>query len=351
MRYAGDAMSHPRPTPTPAQGCRVPAGLARVLDEAGLSAEAVSRRAHLPPETLVTPRVRLPVDVYFDLWRAIGAVAGDATIGLQLAACYPAHLLEPGLLVCLGSRDLRDALDRLVRYKGTLCPEELVVDQRAGRVHLRHRWPTARQRPPAVLEEAELAFLAYLSRQATGRALADIELRSTRSGGDPAAFVAVFGAPVQLGAHQAVLSLPVEVLEWPFSTFSPALVAALEPALEAELARPRPASAGAAYSVRRAVARRLGAGDISIGAVAAELGTSSRTLQRRLRAAGTRFGAVLEDVRRDRAVFYLRETDLSTAEIAFLLGFDRPSSFFRAFARWLGRTPGDYRRVHGSRDG
>lgn len=336
---------------TARRDCRVPAGLTRVLGEAGISLEAALRRADLPSDALGAAHGRLLVEDYFDLWRAIAAEADDPTIGLRLAAAYPTQLLEPALLACLGSRDLGDALDRLVRYKGTLCPETLLVEPRAGRVHLRHTWPTARQRPPAVLEEAELAFLAYLARQATGRPLADIELRSTRTSGDPAAFAAAFGAPVRLGAHQADLSLPAEILDWPFSTFSPALVAALEPALEAELARPRPTEAGAPYAVRQAVARRLGAGDVSIDAIAGELGTSSRTLQRRLRTAGTGFGAVLEDVRRDRAVFYLRETDLSTAEIAFLLGFDRPSSFFRAFSRWLGRTPGDYRRLHGSGGG
>ena len=50
------------------------------------------------------------------------------------------------------------------------------------------------------------------------------------------------------------------------------------------------------------------------------------------------------EARRDRAIYLLRQSDLSIAEIAYLVGFESPPSFFRAFARWTGQTPGDFRR-------
>lgn len=326
--------------------CRVPAGLTRVLGEAGISLEAALRRADLPSDALGAAHGRLLVEDYFDLWRAIAAEADDPTIGLRLAAAYPMQLLEPALLACLGSRDLGDALDRLVRYKGTLCPETLVVERIGERLRLTHVWPGLRAPPPAELVEAELAFIACLARRATGRPLEGIELRSPRAVGDVEAFTRALGAPVRFGAHEGALWMPAAALDWPFDTHSPDLIAALEPALEAELARPRAPGADARATVRRALHRRLGTGDVSLDGVAAELGTSRRTLQRRLRAAGTRYDTLLAEVRRRRALFYLRETDLSAAEIAFLLGFDQPSSFFRVFARWTGSTPGEIRRAH-----
>ena len=66
--------------------------------------------------------------------------------------------------------------------------------------------------------------------------------------------------------------------------------------------------------------------------------------KRRLMAAGTSFRTLCEDARRDLAGHYLSEGEMSLGEIAFRLGFDDANSFFRAFRRWTGMTPGDYRR-------
>lgn len=96
-------------------------------------------------------------------------------------------------------------------------------------------------------------------------------------------------------------------------------------------------------SVRHVLRRRLGEEDTSIRHVANDLGMSARSLHRQLGDAGTGSAELLGDTRRERALFNLENSPLSMAEIAFLLGFDTPSSFFRAFARWTGQTPGAFR--------
>ena len=91
--------------------------------------------------------------------------------------------------------------------------------------------------------------------------------------------------------------------------------------------------------VRSALLELLPSGEGSIDAVASKLGTSSRTLQRRLGMEGLRFQTVLEVTREALAKHYLRTSALSGAEISFLLGFKDPNSFFRAFNAWTGTTP------------
>ena len=88
----------------------------------------------------------------------------------------------------------------------------------------------------------------------------------------------------------------------------------------------------------------LPSGKCSLDVVAKKLGTSSRTLQRRLRTEGLRFKEVLDDTREALAKHYLRTSALSGAEISFLLGFDDPNSFSRAFNAWTGTTPERARR-------
>ncbi|SEI84413.1 AraC family transcriptional regulator [Pseudomonas sp. NFR16] len=78
--------------------------------------------------------------------------------------------------------------------------------------------------------------------------------------------------------------------------------------------------------------------------VAARLKLPSWTLRRKLAEEGTRFRAILNDTRRDLAMTYIRDTELAFGEIAYLLGFASAEAFQRAFKRWNGQTPGEFRR-------
>jgi len=71
---------------------------------------------------------------------------------------------------------------------------------------------------------------------------------------------------------------------------------------------------------------------------------SPRTLQRRLRDHGVVFNDVLDSMRFRAAKSYLAQGDVAGTEVAYLLGFAEQSSFNRAFRRWSGHTPTEYRR-------
>jgi len=74
------------------------------------------------------------------------------------------------------------------------------------------------------------------------------------------------------------------------------------------------------------------------------LGMPDWTLRRKLKEEGTTFQALLDAMRRDLALGYMRDTQVSFGEVAYVLGFSTPGAFQRAFKRWTGETPGDYRR-------
>ena len=69
----------------------------------------------------------------------------------------------------------------------------------------------------------------------------------------------------------------------------------------------------------------------------------ARTLRRKLEAEGTTYKQILSDVRKHLAINYLRETRMSTDDIAAALGFNEVTSFRHAFKRWTGKTPGEFR--------
>ena len=79
--------------------------------------------------------------------------------------------------------------------------------------------------------------------------------------------------------------------------------------------------------------------------VAERLAMSKRTLQRRLEDEGRTFRALVNDTRERLARHYLTQTRMSGGEIAFLLGFEDPNSFYRAFHEWTGQTPDTVRHA------
>ena len=82
--------------------------------------------------------------------------------------------------------------------------------------------------------------------------------------------------------------------------------------------------------------------------VALEMRVSSRTLQRRLLEEGITFHSLVEEARREMAQHYLRQPSLELNETAYLLGYEDPNSFIRAFHRWEGTSPGEWRSTQGN---
>lgn len=99
--------------------------------------------------------------------------------------------------------------------------------------------------------------------------------------------------------------------------------------------------------IRRMLQGAASADEVSLGVVSQDLNCSEDTIRRRLKNEGSTFSEIKESVRRDMAVYHLESLDTSINEIAYRLGFSEPSAFNRAFKRWTGQTPGDYRRQAG----
>jgi AraC-like DNA-binding protein len=95
--------------------------------------------------------------------------------------------------------------------------------------------------------------------------------------------------------------------------------------------------------LRRILITRLAQGHSDIESVARSTATSVRSLQRRLAAAGTTYQVLLDSTRREAAGRYLADRALSVSEVGYLLGYSEPAAFHRAFKRWYGSTPQEFR--------
>ncbi|MDF5733451.1 MAG: helix-turn-helix transcriptional regulator, partial [Rhizonema sp. PD38] len=101
--------------------------------------------------------------------------------------------------------------------------------------------------------------------------------------------------------------------------------------------------------VRGVIIEELGKGNVGSQRVSTRLSIVPRTLQRQLREAGTSYREVLDEIRRELSVYYLRNSDMAICEVAFLLAFSETSSFNHAFKRWYNLSPTEFRRLQSSR--
>jgi AraC-like DNA-binding protein len=141
------------------------------------------------------------------------------------------------------------------------------------------------------------------------------------------------------------VAVPAEVLNERVRGADPILEAAVLKYAAELLEKVDPEGAATARArLRRHLVGSMHSGEVALHNAARHLGTTGRTLQRRLREEGTSFNEVLDEVRRDVALAQMRARRQSIDELAFVLGFEKSSSFHRAFKRWTGLTPGEFRR-------
>ncbi len=107
-------------------------------------------------------------------------------------------------------------------------------------------------------------------------------------------------------------------------------------------ARMRP-SVAFSQQVGELIARQLESGRARAAVIAAQLNMSRQTLYKRLKQENQSFAALLDQVRREQALIYLHDPRHTLTDVAQRLGFSELSAFSRAFKRWMGKSPAQYR--------
>jgi AraC-like DNA-binding protein len=196
----------------------------------------------------------------------------------------------------------------------------------------------------ATLAEAWFARLMFVLRNTTGQNLQAREVRlQGEAVGHEAELARVFGVPVQFRYPANELVLDDSTLQTRTTSSDPQLVRILTQVANEALAR-LPGSDPLRQLVRQAILKCLPDTDPSVNHVAARLAMSPRTLQRRLSKEGTSYQQVLDSARLERSIDYLARSHIPIAEAAALLGFSDLTSFHRAFKRWMGTPPAEFRR-------
>lgn len=278
-----------------------------------------------------------------ELFDRASKLLDDDTLGLHVGeGIRPGHYGVFGYLV-MNCETLGEALEYLRRYHA-LVIDLGGVDVTAQNDGIVLTWDPKTERPMRQLAEFSWAALISFMRWVSGRNHSPLQIDFN------------YPAPARLDEHHRIFAsklcfgqpVPrlVLSLDWltapliqPDATVRSAMLGLAEKQL---LALPR--GADLLPQARSYIARRLSEGPVELAWVACQLAVSPRTLQRALQDDGSNFTGMVDEVRCELAERYLTDTSLGVVDLAFLLGFSEQSAFQRAFKRWTGSTPGDYRR-------
>jgi AraC-like DNA-binding protein len=304
----------------------------------------ILRQAGLPANLFQQEHIRLTLAQWFALWSAFAAHLDDPTMGLQISRLIQDEPYDPLWITALSANSFYGALEKVARYKRLFSAEEISLSQGDELWLVDIIW-LIDQPPPPILLDATFAHLLELGQRGTGHQIYPQKVCFQRDESQRSVYEAFFQSPVEFKAAKNQIIFTNEQIKLPFKSANPDLLALIEPQLEAALA-PLTSPHSFVDQVAELLQKRIAGSSPSIHDIAQELHISSRTLQRRLAEEGVAFQHLLEQVRHKLAKTYLQASELELTEIAFLLGYQEPGSFHRAFLQWEGQPPGQWRATY-----
>lgn len=298
------------------------------------------------PDTPPDPAARRDNATQDLFWRAAERISGDADIGLHIGALMPPFRGQVLEYLFLSSPTFGEGLRRAQRYNRLLTDalhlELRVEGDRAMFAGLSH--PVRHY-----LECAVSVFLNLLRHVTEGEFRAQEVWLPQEQGASAAEYERIYGCPVRLGMPEGAICFDAALLERPSPAAEPQLLAMHEAVAEQRLADLE--RRDLVSRIERELGGLMEAGEVSLEAVAHKLGRNPRTLRADLTQIGTNFNEVVARYRERLARRLLARTQEPIDQIVYLTGFSEPSAFARAFKRWTGETPTDYRRRKQSEDG
>lgn len=309
-----------------------------ILNNLSVRAQDLLRHAGLPRDLFSQKTPTLATAEYFRLWESLEHFVDDPAFPIRVVEASPVEAFGPPMFATLCSPNLKVAAERLAQYKPLIGPLRLDAEQNnKGDLELTLGGLPIEATPPSSFIAMELVFLVNLARLGTRERIVPKRVISAAPLKARDAFDEYLGVHVQSGDQSRVIFRAHDASK-PFLSANAGMFSVFEPELRKRLDDLNPDD-GFKDRVRACLMEALASGQYAMADVADRLAVSTRTLQRRLSSEGTNFQRELSKLRENLARYYLAETEYSSAEISFLLGYDDPNSFIRAFNGWTGDTP------------
>ena len=313
------------------------------LSSLKVDTDAFLRSLGVDPQLLKSPDTRISVETYLHIQESAAEYTQDPCFGLHMG-----EYAEPGSWSILGymmmnSKNLGEAFERSARYSrivGNMI--EGRVEPHLNRVKAIFFTPDNVPLMSRHCFESTFSSTVHMMRSLTGRNISPLEVTfiypepSSRS-----EYERLFQCPVLFAQKENSMSFSWQMLTTPILMANQELLDYFENYARNFLSKMEHQKE-TTQTVTRIILAHLSDDSLTITRVAREMAVSVRTLQNRLENEGVIFSELLKEIREKLAKKYLHE-NYSVEQITYLLGFSEPSVFRKAFKRWSGFTPRQYR--------
>lgn len=312
---------------------------AALLESFGISVEELLRCAGLPPDVFSRENPCLAAEEYFNFMQAIESLVPDKKIPVLLATSENIETISPPIFAAYCSANAGECIKRISHYKALAGAVVFKVSESAEGITVEILGEENLELPEIIVG-IEMVLLLNLIRKATKKNIVPSKVRVKKCFSNPE-YEKFLGRGAEIATENSI-SFSAADAKVPFITKNDSMWNFFEPELKKRLSEMETDSSFSA-KIRSALVELLPAGKSAIEDVAAALGLGKRTLQRKLQEEKTTFQKQLNHTRELLAKNYLKNTNLSSEDIAYLLGYQDLNSFFRAFALWTGKSLTEYK--------
>jgi AraC-like DNA-binding protein len=327
----------------------IAAGFARALMDLavskGASRKALAERSQIGLEDLQNQDNRIPFAKYVALMRAGKELCKDPALALHFGEAF--DMAELSIVGLLGQscQTIAEAFAQLNRYErliadvdGVAAGNRLVLSRSAGRLWLIDMRSNPNDFPE--LTESTFARMVCASRRMPGEKQSIRAVHVTHAApAYRAEYDRVFQIPVVFQSDKNALLMTDESWQAIKTPQQSRYVFGILSDRAEALFKSLDSSRSTRSRVESLLLPILHTGDASMDEIAGKLALSRQTMFRKLKAEGTTFRKVLDELRNKMALHYLGGEKVSVNQTAYLVGFSDPTAFSRAFKRWTGCSP------------
>ena len=308
----------------------------------GLDPRAVLRKVQLPEDIFKHKTVTMQEE-YYRFLNAVSQVSDDPALPVKMATTNQIESFSPPIFASWCSKNGEMCINRLERYKKLIGPMRFLVIKNEDEETVQFIPGDESLELPCFLVQSEFSFLIGMIRKATHEDIDPIQIQMCVLPNDHA-FSSFAGREPQSAKVNAI-TFSIKDLQEPFISFNDAMWSYFEPELTKRLSD-LDIDDSISARVRSALTELLPGGEGTSEDVAEKLGLSKRSLQRKLAEENTTFRKQLNNTREILAIHYISNTDMTTNDMAYLLGYAELNSFLRAFTVWTGKSVTEYRNEH-----
>lgn len=322
------------------------------LRRQGVDTDAFLRALDIDVNAISDTQYRVPLPVYDRLQESAMATLQDPALGLHMGEqTLPVTLGVMGHLL-LGAPTVAHAIDVFLRYQRLINnaePSSLRID--GEHAIFTYSYPRSTPTCNRIRSEFGLVQIVRIGQTLLNATLPsrgfDITVRFEHAAPAYASeYQRIFGRQLHFEQAATELMFPAAILHVQVPQPDPIVIQLLEDEARRQIAWLE-CETPLAERVEQILFAGLQAGKPTIRSVAAQLGLNERTLRRKLEGEQTSYSELLGKVQFRLAEKWLASPELSVEAIATRLQFSEPSAFYRAFKRWTGRTPAEFRERHG----